>query len=51
MTKFPLVANWDSHILYAIFFGAAFLVMITLNGFESVVRAGLKGSHFGRNKR
>jgi hypothetical protein len=35
MTKFPLIAYWNSHILYAILFGAASLALVTLNGFES----------------
>ena len=35
MTQFPLIDYWNSHILYAILFGAAILAMITLNGFES----------------
>ena len=34
LMKHPLVAYWDSHLLYAILFGTAIAVMLTLNGLQ-----------------
>jgi hypothetical protein len=34
--QYPLVAYWDSHLLYAILFGAAILTMLAMNSLHLV---------------
>ena len=36
LMEHPLVAYWDSHLLYAVLFGTAILAMLTLNGLHLV---------------
>jgi hypothetical protein len=36
LMKHPLVAYWDSHLLYAVLFGTAIAAMLTLNGLQLV---------------
>ncbi|GEM_PF-934783 len=34
LMKHSLVADWDSHLLYAVLFGTAIVAMLTLNGLQ-----------------